>query len=415
MHKALYNFSHNSLQPYFKLHPSNLKLFLTGGTYLAQSTPAPVRRSWRKLFGLLVKVLFLLISIQIAWLFFDNLTTQPIVAKWGVIEKGCWVKALQLWQEAEIIAPSDGRLEITAVSSTRVPYGEALGAIYVADETGEKALPPARTITRQLGEALSQQSTLEYNASVLQKRLDALISEVEHVTALAGKNREDLLRLQQEKAVLLRNIQTNRTRITSLQQKLPRNKSLLLQAVYPGYFLAELDEEGRFLEPRRFQLLTEAEVRAPYAQRRPPRQVSAGTVVGRIVDPFTLRLALLIDDPELDIAVGYEVFILENDVRSISLVRGIRTLSPKRRLLLLDNPEPVLAFVPQRRVRVYMIYRRIIGVMIPQRAIYIMNGRSFVKLAKGDEHRVQEVQVLATDNGQAIVSGITFGTTIISR
>lgn len=378
------------------------------------------RRRLKSYFTILIRILLLIFLIEAGWLLIRNLNLRPVVAKWGTIEKGYWTDALFLREETSLTAPISGVFEPVVASGTRVPEGEFLGYIHTTE---------APQLTRK--EALQLYK--------LQQRLQELTTEIDGLNADLKRINANLRRIRSKSGKSLRavrdqitlNEEAAQTRIYLAKdwEETKRLKAELsghpdepavFAATLPGYcFFLHDDWEGK-LSPERILQLKPDDFHRNYRLRMTKTKVVAGDTVGKIINPFTQLILVQPDTRRTGYPqIGQSWWIKTSVGLNKVIINRVWTMSS-------GNSKPVLmaaledtqldqSLLPDRRLRVFLVYRRTSGIFIPKRAIW-QNGReTTVRVMKGDGFTKQPVKILESDDSNVIVSGLDFGTTIISR
>lgn len=371
-------------------------------------------------FAVFFRILLFILIIEAGWLLVRNLNLRPVVAKWGAIEKGYWTDALFLREETSIIAPISGIFKPEIASGLRVPEGEFLGYIHPesAPVTREEALQhyKMRQRWRQLTADIEGQ-TMELN------RIEAAL----RLSKTASVSRLDPVREQQilneEAAHVRAYLAKNREEIRELSTELSRNhpeQPVIFTAPAPGYcFFLHDGWEGK-LSPERILQLMPDDLKRNYRARTTKTKVAAGDTIAKIINPFRQLVIIQPDIRRTGIPrVGRSWWIKNSAGLNKVIINRVWSLpegNAKPRLVVaLDDSQPDRSLLPERRLRIFLVYRRVTGIIIPKRAIFENGLETTVRVMKGDGFTKQAVKILESDDTNVIVSGLDFGTTIISR
>ncbi|MGE5582566.1 MAG: HlyD family efflux transporter periplasmic adaptor subunit [Bacillota bacterium] len=371
-----------------------------------------------RLFKVLGGILILILIYEALGVLVGNLTAKPVVARWDTIEKGCWTEALFLREETAIKAPATGDLNIKLIDGTRVPRGEVVAFINASDSNysaGESNVQTRLKSLRQ--EALALQ--MSYNR--VQAEIDAKRIQLKRIPKNSKKAQsmdEDLSLLEQEKASLFRNIQMNCLQTKQLQKKIGNEPggTVLVSAENPGFFYSRFDGWEGKLSPDFFTRISPADFKRRYSLKSPGKQSRSGEVIGKVVNPFKQVIALLLEPEQTGTPDAGETWWYrsgENTYRC-SVWKKLQLENGKILIGLEDTSLPA-ELMPNRLNKIFLIYHRRSGVSVPVQALYKRGGNTVVKRVKGDGYQEEKVTVLETDGIKAIISGIDFGTTIISR
>lgn len=372
-------------------------------------------------FTVLLRIVFLIILIQAGWLLIRNLNLRTVVAKWGTIEKGYWTDALFLREETNLIASVSGVFEPQVVSGTRVPEGEFLAYIHSSggpQVTREEALQLYR----------QQKRLLELTAEIDGLNLDlkrinaALLRSKTGSASRLGSVREQAM-LNEEAAHLRVYQAEDRDEIKRLSAELNKNHPVrpeVFIAPDPGYcFFLHDDWEGKLTPERILQIIPD-DFRRNYWVRPTKTRVVAGDIIAKIINPFRQLILIQPDTRRTGIPkIGQSWWIKTSAGLNKVVINQVWALTDgntKSSLAVaLDDIQLDRSLLPERRSRVFLVYRRVTGIIIPKRAVVQNGPETTVQVVKGDGFTKQPVKVLESDDANVIVSGLDFGTTIISR
>jgi putative membrane fusion protein len=372
---------------------------------------------------LLGRVFLLVVLLEVGWLFLANILVKPVVAKWGAIEKGCWVEAIYLRNETILTASVSGSLVTRVEDGTKVPRGEILASINSGD-----SLPETNTAWETDSAVQEKLLSLEKEEQSLQADLNRVQVEVESrrskfkkapIQSIKVKEKsEDLLSLQKEKAQIMRSIQTVRSQKSEWQKKSldQPDKPEFIIAGEPGYVFNQYDNQEGKLTPGQFQELSEGDFQQNYPLKSPDTTVKAGENIGKIVDAFGQIIAVIVNTRQTGVPNQGDNWWIKTADHTYQVPVNC-TLPLKNGKMVIGLEDNTLApdFLSNRRSKIFIVYKRVVGVCIPVQAVFRQGNDTLVKVVKGDGFQQKRVQVLETDGDKAIVTGIDFGTTLISR
>ncbi|NLY74556.1 MAG: hypothetical protein GX075_04560 [Firmicutes bacterium] len=376
-----------------------------------------IARGKRNLVRLLSYTVIIIFVIEISRILLGIWVAKPVIAKWGVIEKGCWVEALFLRDEILINGSHEGGLSPLTTDGTRVARGAVIAWINTGGMFSKGPEEDALLLEKRLTALLTEEEALVQELKRVNQYLD-----YRKRNSRKGENvavvKEDIESLEQEKRHLLRNIKNIREKILKTQAGLKEaiRGNVLVKAPETGYVFFQADNWEGKLTPDHFYALTEDEFRINFHNKPLGKQVKPGAMLAKIINPFNQIVAVVVD-PETTGAPQPGKswwFKTEAGLHKVT-IKEIIPLADRKQLLAFDDPGISQRYLPERRARIFVIYRRVEGVTVPVQALYHHEGKTGVKLRKGDGYRLQEVQVLETDGHKAIVTGIDLGTTIMSR
>lgn len=374
-------------------------------------------RSRRNIIRLVCYTGLLVLLIEIGRIILGIWIAKPVVAQWGRIEKGCWVEALFLREEVILNSKSEGNITRKTENGSRIAKGAVIASINtrfgMAVEPGDVALRLERRLLflRSEDEALAFElkrvnNEIAYRRNVIKSSLK--ISEI----------KEDLESLEQEKRQILRNTKSVRDKILRTQVAIKNELNGFQSVVAPeaGYLFFHYDNWEGQLRSDDFFGLSEDEFKTNYALKSTGARVKKGSFLAKIISPFNQMIAILIDTsitgtPKLGDSWWFKI----NDAQHSVVIKNIIPLANRKMILAFDDPGISQQHMPNRRGKIFTIYRKTHGITVPTQALYKNGRQTFAKLQKGDGYSLQEVQVLETDSDKAVIEGINFGTTILSR
>ncbi len=381
-----------------------------------------IRFKWRPFRGmlrLLRRILLIIVLIELIRIAIGGFITRPVVAKWWTIEKGFWTEALFLREEKIYTAPAEGKLAVTVEEGVMIPEGELLAYIESKDDSGTEGNihPSTRLESLHREENRLKQDLNRVTAEVGAKQ--SLLVQTSRNAATLERIKEDLAILEKEKGRILRSIHQTRERIETLNSTAATaNDKRIITAVGPGYLFYQSDGWEEKLRPEWYRRITRSDLRRNYPLRKTRRKVKAGEFVGKIIHSFNQRIVIEVDPERIrKPVVGDRWWIKNRDsLFGTNIIYCKRSADqPQTTLVVLSAPGIGQKFLPERRARVFIVYRRLSGISVPVRALFRTKNDTYVKVLKGDEYKRQSVQVLETDSEQAIIEGLEFGSTIISR
>jgi len=360
--------------------------------------------------------LILLLIIEGFGILIEYLSWRPVVTEWGTMEKGFWADVIFLRDETLITAPVDGKLVLQRKSGDRVAEGEIIATIKTPiletktdggfQDSLQKLIQGAKALQADL-----QRSQHEY---VLKKAQIHALKRSIHLSQLC----EDLTFIEQEKRTILRNIEENHDQIELITKnfKAWQNGTTILQAEQPGYLWYQFDKvESRFT-PDHFAELTEADFKKSYSVQASPKDVNPNEVIGKIISPFHQLICFIIDTNEIKRPAEGAVWWFKSDDTIFPCSVVNESILPNEKVILgLDDVSMLPKFMPNRRGKIFIIYKRVSGIIIPVQALYKKGQTDIVKVVKGDTYEETKVVVRENDGVKAIIDGIDYGKTIISR
>ncbi len=373
------------------------------------------RRNLLKLFGYTV---ILILLIEIGRITLGIWVVKPVVAQWGVIEKGCWVEALFLRDEIIIKSEFEGNINQKAENGSRIAKGAVIASINTRFGLAMEPDDAAFRLERRLLLLRSEDGALASELKRINNEINFRKNSLLKTSTKTSEIKEDLGSLEQEKRQILRNIKSVREQILKTQVAIKNEMKGFKSVVAPevGYLFFQYDNWEGKLSPDHFFELSEEEFRNNYHLKSTGNRVKPGAIIAKIISPFTQTIAVMIDTsitgtPKLGDSWG----IKTSDGLHSVIIKNIIPMDNRKMILAFDDSGIYQQHIPTRRSKIFIIYRKINGITVPTQALYINGRQTFVKLRKGDGYSLQEVQVLETDGDKAVVEGIDFGTTILSR
>lgn len=375
-------------------------------------------RSKRNLLKLLCSTVVLILIIETSRIILGIWVAKPVVAQWGTIEKGCWVETLFLRDETLIISDYEGSLKQKVENGDRVPRGAAVA--YISTGFGFMTSPDDELLRleRTLSVLLSEDEALGLELERVKKEIDRRKDMLNKFPSKAPEVKEDLGSLQQEKEQILRNTKIIRERILKTRITLKREMRGFetILAPEPGFVYFQYDNWEGKLTPDHLSELSEAIFESNIPLKSTGNRVRPGQIITKIISPFNPIIAVKADTSIIGTPSKGDPwwFKTTGGMHRVTL-KNIIPLEDGKVILAFEDPGIYLQYMPNRRDKIFAIYKKVNGVTIPHQALIKMEDRTFVKLPKGDDYSLQEVQVLETDGDKVVVEGIDFGTTIMSR
>jgi hypothetical protein len=362
-------------------------------------------------------VLLVVVAIEVSIFLLQGLNTKTVVAKWGGIEKGYWTEALFLREETLLRAPVDGELVIMVGPGTRVPQGELLSYINTESQS-------VNTSELNLGAQMELESLIR-EEKAFRVDLERIKSEIKDATLQLKKTSRkikntavDLEALRKEKSRIIELQKVTHTKLVELRNKIHSQleQQSLVMASYPGYLFYEYDGWEEKLSPRSFGRIKEEEIQREYKMKKPGTKVQSGEIIGKIIHPFRQIIMITADIVKTGLPEpGTEWWMTTGDGLQPLKILGTTQLSENKAILALEDLSLSFAYFPNRRSKIFVIYRKTSGIMVPRRSIIIKQHLTQVKVLKGDGFEFKKVRIVETDDHNAIIDGLEFGTTIISR
>jgi hypothetical protein len=369
-----------------------------------------------RVLGGLLAVIFI---IELIGILVGNLTIKPVVAKWGTMEKGFWADVLFLREETPLVAPVAGNLKLLQSNGLRVPQGE-VAAVIAPDDSGSTGQDNSnlqlrlQSLDREISSLQEDLQRVTRESAAKKAKLSGLAKRSPQARSI----KEDLTSIEQEKVIILRNIEHNRYELQSLTQKMINQKSgaALITVTKPGYLFYQYDDWETRLCPARVRSLTAGDFERSYPLRTPDRQVKAEMVIAKIVQPFHQVIAVIANPKQTGIPAPGTSWWYKNGDRTYQcpIVKQVQ-LADGKIIVAMDDAAMLPEYMPGRRAKIFVIYQYITGITVPVQALYNKGGRIVVKVVKGDDYKETKVVVRENDGVKAIINGIEFGTTIISR
>ncbi len=386
-----------------------------------KSVPNRPKKRWSigGMLRILGRIIIIILLFEVTRNVFSGLLTHPVTAQYGTIEKGFWADALFLRYETVLTASHSGKLVYSAKAGSLVPTGEIIATI----DDGTNATGPTDSVP-----ASKQLDQLRRELVSLGQDLNRVNAEMKNKQSLLvtqsnrGMNtaqiKQDLNNLEQEKGIILRNINKNNAELRELNATtVNANHDNLVLATTPGYLFYQYDEWETKLLPADFPQITVADLQRRYSLREVGNSVRTGGMVAKIIDPFNQQIVIRINAKATGIPeVGARWWLKNGEaLRRTTVLKVTRIAGDNEYLVALDDPGIGQSILPERRYRVFVVYRRCSGVLIPTQAVFHHQKDPVVRVMKGDGYKEQSIRVIETDGSRAIVEGIDFGETIISR
>lgn len=386
-----------------------------------KSVPNRPKKRWSigGMLRILGRIIIIILLFEVTRNVFSGLLTHPVTAQYGTIEKGFWADALFLRHETVLMAPQSGKLVYSAKAGSLVPTGEIIAT--VDDGTNAtvttNSVPASKRLDQLRRELVSLGQDLNrVNTEIKNKQ--SLLVEQSNRGLSATQIKQDLNNLEQEKGIILRNINKNNDELSKLNSTtVNANHDNLVLATTPGYLFYQYDEWESKLLPADFPQITVADLQRRYSLRDVGNSVRTGAIVAKIIDPFNQRIVIRINAKATGIPeVGTRWWLKSGEaLRRTAVVELTRTAGNDEYLIALEDPGIGQSILPERRYRVFVVYRRCSGILIPTQAVFHHKKDPVVRVMKGDGYKEQNIRVIETDGSRAIVEGIEFGETIISR
>ena len=374
-------------------------------------------RSKRNLLRLLCSTVVLILIIETSRIILGIWVAKPVAAQWGTIEKGCWVETLFLRDETLIISDGEGSLRQKVEDGDKVPRGAVVA--YISTEFGFSGPDDELLrLERTLSVLLSEDEALGLELERVDKEIDRRKDMLKRFPSKAFEIKEDLGSLQQEKEQILRNTKSVREKIlkarVTLKGEMRGFKTIL--APEPGYICFQYDNWEGKLTPGHLSGLSESIFEGNIPLKNCGNRAKPGQIIAKVISPFNPIMAVKADTAIIGTpSKGDPWWFKTNSGMHRVTLKNIIPLEDGKVILVFEDPGIYLQYMPNRRDRIFAIYKIVKGVTIPHQALIKMENRTFVKLPKGDGYFLQEVQVLETDGEKVVVEGIDFGTTIMSR
>ncbi len=362
-----------------------------------------------KNFGIMV-VIFLL--LEVGWILLTNFYLKPVVAGWDTIEKGTWIEALFLRYETLVFAPVAGKVEFKIADGTRVPAGEVVAEI----KYDSKDVEDNHKELQLNQELVEEQKLLQADLD----RVEAEIAQKRYLTksSSTGKINAELKKLLTEQAQITKLLSESQKRIA--QNKLAAediyNNPALIPAPTAGIWYAGVDGLEKRLSPDALTRLSLEDFKHKEHLHRPREQMMPREVMGKIISPFDQVIVVVAANKEMKQAKQNDKWLIRtgNDVYKVTIADRLVTSDGRVMLALSDFVLPN-NWLPQRQAKIYLVYQCFSGVTIPLPALYREKGVTTVRIRDKNGIRTQAVKLIATDDGKAIVEGIQFGTTVLSK
>ncbi len=365
------------------------------------------------------RIIIIILLFELARNIVGGLVTHPVVARWGTIEKGYWTEALFLRNETVYTAPVTGKLNATGLNGSLVPEGEVIAAI----DDGREDSASRRAI-----QSIVDYQTLRREQDALNQDLKRVNGEIRDKQSILDNQsqrgqrdsgiKEDLNNLEQEKGRIVRNIQKTLQELQKLDpQGLVQKDDSIISAAAPGYLFFQYDSWESQLTPQDFDRLTAADFKRKFSFHRVSGNVQAGAVVAKIIDPFNQRIVVQVDPHQTGTPVeGATWWIKIGETSAKAAISQVAHRPGTGNVLVaMEDPGIGQSILPERRCRIFLVYRRCSGIVVPVQALTKKKHKTMIKLMKGDGYQEKTVRVVESDGERAIIEGIEFGDTIISR
>jgi len=371
----------------------------------------PRKRRYKFKLGKFLR-LFVLSGLSIlilegAWLILANIDHKTVIAGWDTIKKGCWVEAVYLREETVLTASRSGFLTFRVKSGALVPRGELIGWISPV---------PGQEVNAEFFQKFQKYQDLCAERDELAEDSARINQEIRLKT---GRNLiEELTALRREKDRVLQNMQAIKKKIGTIYPEVAGGLKdcSMVTAGQPGFFSSDYDGSETELTPGRLKDLDETIFRKKYRLRSPGEKVNSGAIIGKIINPFRQAVAVKVN-PALTgkPTRGAEWEGMTVDGWRKFTITDIISITKDKMMIGFKSQELEPEYSLTRRRKIFMVYRRITGVSIPVQAIIKKKGRTLVRVMEKEGCGEKEIQILETDGQKAIVSGLKFGTAIISR
>lgn len=367
-------------------------------------------------------IILMIVVIELSILLLRDLNVKTAIAKWGSIEKGYWTEALFLRDETVILAPLSGQLIPQVASGTRVPRGELLSYINVQSQ-------PVNISELNISNQMELES-FRREEQAFRSDLERIKSEIKEVSKKVSKKASlsfkklqsgpaaDLAALEKEKTRIIELQNAAYTKLIELQHKIHDQlpPQALVMAPQPGYIFYQDDGWEGKMTPANFAGIQEGDLSRDYDLKTTGKKVRTGEIIGKIIHPFQQIIMIGMDPNKIELpGLGDSWWYKTGDGLQPVNVAGINRLPGNKVLLALEDLNFNSEFLPNRRSKIFIIYRKTSGVMVPYRSIIRKHHLAQVKVLKGDGFELKKVQIVENDEHNAIINGLEFGTTIISR
>lgn len=389
------------------------------GPSVQSRTPKPKSRwkfRWLKFLRLAAAIILVIFILEAGWLLVVNLFQKVVIASWGSIEKGCWTEALYLREEKIVVAPDAGKLIPKVKTGARAPRDEIIALI----DSDNAFLGKNREVTEERLAVYQKLQQLLREESGLHTDLQRINYEFARRSGPDGKIdfSPDLILLKQEKEEVLRTIQSIRFIAERYRKELGSLFADLtvVTLAEPGYFSFEYDGYETMLNPESFNRLKAADFERKYFLKRPGNNVKKGEILGKLIAPFQQMIAFKMDLRNIVIPKKGDIWRLKtkNGWKNAP-VSAYKPLSATEGIVGVSIQTAETEQLTSRTAKMFVVYQKIPGVIVPVQTIFHHDGLAFVRILKGDGYREKVVNILATDGGKAVITGIDAGTMIISR
>jgi hypothetical protein len=360
----------------------------------------------------------LVLLIEIGRIGLGGWTATPVVARWDIIEKSCWVEALFLREEIVLNSEFEGSITQKVQNGSRVPKGAVVASINTGFGLTNEPSRAVFGLEKRLFLLNIEDRDLALELERVNNEINLRKRNLPKSSLKTSEIKEDLGSLEQEKAQILRNIKTVSDKILKTQIAVKNELNGFKSVIAPeaGYLFFQYDNWEGKLSPDHFFKLSEEEFRNNYSLKSIGNRTKPGIFLGKIISPFNQIIAFMIDTSITGVpkaGVCWEIRI--SDCAYNVVIKEMVPLAGGKMILAFDDPGISERYLPNRRSKILIIYRKIKGVAVPDQALVKNGSQTFVKIRKGDGYKLQEVQVLESDGEQAVIEGLDFGTTIMSR
>ena len=371
----------------------------------------------KRIIGILGAIVMVIVMIEVGIFLLQGMNTKIVVAKWGNIEKGVWTDALFLREETLIRAPLDGELVITVDSGTRAPWGELLSYINGGTQSVNTSELNLRS-QMELESLIREEQALRVDLERIKTEIKDMTQQLKKTRKKAKITPADLEVLKKEKLRITGLQRKTHAKLVELRHKIQDQleQQSLVMAPEPGFIFYEYDGWEDILSPQDYERVKEEDIKREYKLKKPGTQIQRGEVIGKIINPFRQIIVITVDPVKTGIPdPGTDWWMATNNGRKPLKVLWFKPLSKNKAIAALEDHSLPFAYLPDRRSKIFLIYRKINGIVVPRRSIFIKHHQNQVKVLKGDGFELKNVKIVETDDHNAIVDGLEFGTAIISR
>ena len=325
---------------------------------------------------ILAGVLILLLIIEILGTLVGYFTEKPVVAQWGTMEKGFWAETLFLRDESILTAPVGGELSLKLDEGIRTPHGEIVAVIDTTDSVNKSSDNSGLQI--RLQHLNGENQSLHEDLQRIGVEIAAKTAKLRHTSKKAiqfGSLTEDLTAIEQEKARILRNIEHNRLEILSIVRTINSRQSgvVLIPLETPGYLFYKYDEYEAHFSPDRFKELRAEDFNRAYSLKLPDKRVKAGAVIAKVIQPFHQLITFISDPKQSGLPEPGDIWWFKSgdNIFQCPVVDRIRLNDGSGKIIVaLDDVSMLPEFMPNRRAKIFIIYKHVSGIIIPVQALY---------------------------------------------